>query len=115
MSYELAYFNPSRFAALVPVSATISDPLITGNPQAAAGSSYPLVAQTLKTLPTWVWHGTSDGTVSITYPRNIVQAFRNAGANIQYTEIQGGGHSGTTWDVVYGSAQLYQWLWTQHR
>jgi predicted peptidase len=115
VSYQLTFQSPTRFAAFVPIAGVPNDPAITGQANAALESSYALVARVLKDLPVWVFQGSNDPSVNVAWNRDLVQAFRDAGANIQYTEIRGGAHSGSTWDVAYGTPALYTWLLAQHR
>jgi predicted peptidase len=113
--YELAYDSPTRFAAIVPVSATLCDPCVTGNPTAAIGSAYPLVAQKLSAEPTWIFHGQLDPLFPVSIPRNIVAAFKAAGNAVTYTEYPTAGHTDVMWNTVYSTPELFTWLFAQHR
>ena len=113
IGYQLAYENPARFAAFVPISSTYSDVGITSNPSATPGSSYPLVAQRLKAIAVWVHEGALDPVIGAA--RGIVSALQAAGGNVRYTEYPGLGHDPSIWDGVYASADFYTWLYAQHR
>lgn len=115
LSYDLAYLNPTRFAALVPVAGTICDACITGNPSTPTGTMYAPVAQALRGVPTWIFHGKNDAQFAVANVRNIVAAFQAAGGTIRYTEYPNGAHDDATWVTTYASPDLYAWLWTQHR
>jgi len=105
LGYQLAYENPTRFAAFVPISSVYSDAGITSNPSAAPDSSYPLVAQRLKAIAVWVHEGFLDPVMGAA--RGIVSALQAAGGNVRYTEYPGIGHDSSIWDDVYASADFY--------
>ena len=88
VGYELAFREPTRFAAFAPVSAMIYPTGINGIEKALPGSGDAMAAAKLRTLPIWVFHGTNDRLVNISIPRNMMQAFRSAGAtSFNYTEV----------------------------
>lgn len=113
VGYQLAYENPTRFAAFVPISSTYNDAGITSNPNATPGSTYTMVAQRLKAMAVWVHEGELDPVVGAA--RGIVAALQAIGGNVQYTEYPGLGHNQSIWDGVYASTAFYTWLYAQHR
>ncbi len=78
----------------------------------------------IKDTPLWIHHGTSDGTVNVSFSRNRVNAIRNAkglsnlsypvpgnfydDGTLRYTEYPGSGHN--IWSEVYGQQAVYDWL-----
>ncbi|MGH7249917.1 MAG: hypothetical protein ACREGC_03000, partial [Minisyncoccia bacterium] len=58
--WDVAYANPNTFAALVPLSGDITPVGITGNPTSDKTTTVTLVAQKLKSLPIWIFHGAAD-------------------------------------------------------
>jgi predicted esterase len=100
--YDLAQRQPSRYAAIAPVSAA---------PQVDAGNS--AAAPRLRDLPIWAFHGASDPL----YPVSALQAYldliRNAGGNpivTIYTTSPGNVHD--SWVPAYADDALYAWLLT---
>ena len=112
IGYTTAYRYPTLFAAFVPVAAMISPSGATGNSSATAAEANALVAQALKALPIWAFHGTYDTTVPTASDRAVAAAFQAVGANFRYTEYPTG-HN--VWDTVYATPALYDWLFAQHR
>jgi predicted peptidase len=99
----IAADRPSLFAAAIPIAA-------------GAGCSQDLawLAQTLRRLPLWVFHGDKDPVVPVSCSRALVAALRKAGnANVQYTEYPGIGHD--SWDLAYGDPKVIVWLLAQKR
>lgn len=71
-------------------------------------------AETLKSLPFWVFHGDKDDMVPVERSRAIVAAVKQAGGKIMnYTELEGAGHGIT--GLVYPRADLHEWLFKQKR
>jgi predicted esterase len=75
-TWSVAMDHPDVFAALGPISGG-------GN---AAGMAK--IAQ----IPEYVVHGDNDPTVPVTQSRTMVEAGKQAGANITYVEVKGGTH-----------------------
>ncbi len=113
VAYELAYENPTKFAALAPVASVYSDVSVTSDPNATLGSSYPLLAQRLTTTSTWIWHGALDTSPSPTVSQNIYSALQAAGDPAKITVVPGMGHA--IWDQVYVDNSFYTWLYAQAR
>jgi predicted peptidase len=113
VAYQLAYENPTKFAALAPVASVYSDVSVTSDPNATTGSSYPLLAQRLKTTATGIWHGALDQGPPVTVPQAIYNALQSAGDPAKLTVIPGMGHA--IWDQVYQDDSFYAWLYAQTR
>lgn len=113
---HLALANPNRFAALVIVcgglfphpttTAVQKSPLIPDNVD-----PYAFVAQSLRAIPVWIFHGADDPVIPVGEARQLDEALRKAGANVRYTEYPGTGHN--SWDKAYGEAGLWRWLFEQ--
>jgi hypothetical protein len=67
---------PGLFAAVVPV----------------AGGGDTEMAKTLKDIPMWAFHGTTDPFVPYRGTRNLVDAVQKAGGDPKFTSYQGEGH-----------------------
>jgi predicted esterase len=79
-AWHLASKHPQTWAAVV----------------AFAGTGAPALAPPMAGIPQFVVHGDDDPTVNVSGSRNMVAALKKAGAEVEYVEVAGGGHS----DVV---------------
>jgi predicted peptidase len=93
--WSLAYRNPNRFAAIVPI----------------CGSSGTGVAPKIKHIPTWVFHGALDRAISVNASRKMVDALRACAAPVTYTEYADGEHN--VWDRAYRDPGLFKWMLEQ--
>lgn len=112
--YELAMLEPKRFAALIPVCGGITQPpalterlVVEG--VAEAPDPFVAAAQRLQRLPVWVFHGAKDKTVTPDQSRHMVEALRQVGGNVRYTEFAEAGHN--SWDAAYAMPELWSWVW----
>ncbi len=95
--------RPNRFAAAVPICATIG---LVDLELAERGKKF---AQ----FPLWIFHGDDDKVVPVDASRNTVNALRDAGGNPKYTEYPGVNHY--SWDKAYRDPELIEWLFAQSR
>ena len=79
-TWSVAMSHPDLFAGLGPIAGG-------GNPSGVAK---------IARIPMYVVHGDNDRTVAVTQSRVMVEAAKQAGANVVYVEVKGGGHG----DVV---------------
>jgi predicted peptidase len=112
-AFDIAYFNPTKFAAFLPVSANICAACITGSITTTSAQAAALAAPRLKPLPTWQFQGELDTNVPTAEVRGIRDAFVAVSANYTYTELKGLDHF--IWDGVYARPDVWTWLWAQHR
>ena len=92
-SFDLAATYPQRFAAIAPLS----------------GGEDPDIAERLKTVPTWIFHGAEDGVVPSSYSTDIADKMKAEGATeVKLTIYPGVGHE--KWDVTYSDPALYDWF-----
>ncbi|SCC09999.1 hypothetical protein GA0116948_103244 [Chitinophaga costaii] len=96
-TWDWAIDKPAQFAAIVPISANGDTSKV----------------KVLKNLPVWVFHNADDPTVSVWGDRLMVDALKNAGGNVKYTENATGGHD--AWDKAYAMPELYTWLLAQKK
>jgi predicted peptidase len=80
---------------------------------ASAPDRYAAVAEEVKSLPIWVFHGDADTNVSVEESRHMVAALRALGAKVRYTELTGVDHN--AWDPAYDDADMAAWLLDQRR
>jgi predicted peptidase len=119
-AWFLAYHHPQRFAALVVVCGFVSDftgrrshVFYPGIAPASAPDQYAAVAEAVKSLPIWVFHGDADMNVSVEESRHMVAALRALGVKVRYTELAGVDHN--AWDPAYDDADMSAWLLDQRR
>ncbi|NLX96284.1 MAG: phospholipase [Rhodopirellula sp.] len=60
-----------------------------------------------------VFHGADDGAVPVARSRSIVEALKQAGARVHYTEYEGAGHN--VWSRAYQEPELVDWLFARKR
>ena len=94
-AWYLAYKYPDRFAAVAPLCGRVETTW----------------AETLKQIPSWVFHGNRDRVCPIRYSNGIVDALKSFGASVKYTVYKGAGH-----DIVTRTyrRELFDWF-LQHR
>jgi predicted peptidase len=118
-TWYLARHN-QKWAALVPVCGEVvrhpDDPFPSDPPPDIArivGSRdpYTTLAGQIGPTPVWAFHGAMDDIVPVTESRSMVNALRQAGGNVRYTEYPDGGHD--VWDTAYGDATLVHWMLEQ--
>ena len=89
--------QPDRFAALMPV----------------CGGGDPGDAQALAAVPIWAFHGAKDDVVLPSESIRMVEAVREAGGKVEYTEFEDAGHN--SWDDAYADRKASRWLFNQSR
>lgn len=96
-TWSIGSQDAAMFAAMVPI----------------CGGGDPQNVDQLKTIPIWCFHGDKDNVVPVSRSREMVEAIRAIGGNIQYTEYPGVKHN--SWDPTYGDADVIAWMLDQHR
>lgn len=96
-SYQLGIAHGPRFAGVVPVASNVT-------PQCG-----------LKETNVWAFGGTADPSFPASVNQFILRFLRDSCEPIgvsymQATDIEGGTHSGSTWDVAYATPELHDWL-----
>ena len=91
-AWSLAMQNPSRFAAVVPVS----------------GGGDTTRVSVLKDVPVWVVHGPKDRVVYPERAREMVAALKKAGGRVRFDEPKSSAHG--VWQRAYDSQALETWL-----
>jgi predicted peptidase len=112
-AWRLAYDQPGRFAAVVPVCA-FAGPFRGLPPIAGPGPDpYAALAAKIARLPIWIVHGDADSVVPVDESRRMAAALKAAGADVTYKELAGVDHN--SWDPGFGDEALPQWLFQQRR
>jgi gliding motility-associated-like protein len=96
--------NPNMFAAMVPVS--------------CKGDYKGAMITAARGIPVWAFHGDKDTSVPLKDGQRPINGMNDAKANPApiMTIIEGGTHSGSTWDKVYSptntyySPNIYEWF-----
>ena len=96
-AWEVASYDPSRFAAIVPI----------------CGGGDASQAERLKNMSIWAFHGDKDDVVPLRVSEEMVEAVKQCGGQPRFTVYRGYGHE--MWSVTYQDSQLYEWLIAQHR
>lgn len=123
-TYRIAHRWPTVFAALLIVAGRIEDgPPYTpeeiaidrrANPFVAVPDPFAALATGIKHLPIWVFHGDADERVPVEQSRQLVAALKQDNAPVRYTEYHGIDHNGAP-SRAYAEAELFGWLFAQHR
>ena len=115
-TWFLGALHPERFAALVPICGGVRgkaprpDAPFAAIPEDQRAAE---VARRIGPMPVWAFHGAKDWLVPVAYSREITDAIKKAGGNVQYTEYPDLGHN--SWDRAYGNPALFDCLFAQHK
>ncbi|MEI6275678.1 MAG: prolyl oligopeptidase family serine peptidase [Prolixibacteraceae bacterium] len=95
-TWSLASRYPQLFAAIMPL----------------CGGGRPDMAESIKDMPTWVFHGEKDRKVRLNRSEEMVEAMQVAGSRPKFSVLKGEGH-----DIhhVYSEQNIYEWLLAQHK
>lgn len=96
-TWSIAMAHPDRFAAIAPI----------------CGRGNTTTAAKIKDLPCWCFHGDADMSVKVEGSREMIEAIKKAGGAPKYTEYPKVGHN--SWDMAYGTDELYTWLLAQKK
>ncbi len=96
-TWSLAAAHPERFAAIAPI----------------CGGGNPRDASKLKNLPIWVFHGAKDPTVPIARSQEMVNALKQAGADVKFTIYPDAFHD--SWTQTYDNPELFAWFLSHKR
>ncbi len=129
-AYRIAYRWPERFAALVAVAGRVDDAPGGNRPRAVreamqeadrrahafltAERPYFALADRIKAVPTWIFHGDADQVVRVAQSRQLSEALLAVGAPVKYTEYPGVGHVDAQ-IKAFADSDLVKWLFQQRR
>ncbi|MGD1856504.1 MAG: prolyl oligopeptidase family serine peptidase [Leptolyngbyaceae cyanobacterium] len=113
-AWYLGYQYPDRFAAIVPICGYVEgmDGFASFVPESST-DIYSDVAQRLREIPIWIFHGDADTVVPVEESRRMAAALADLGADVQYSELPGVGHN--AWDPAYSQEALPSWLFAQQK
>jgi len=95
--WDTACRYPERFAAIAPL----------------CGGGDVSRAERLKDLPVWAFHGAKDETVPLESSRNMVDAVRKCGGQVEFTIYPEAEHGIS--EMAYAKPELYEWMLAQRR
>ncbi len=95
-TWALAWRYPQRFAAIAPI----------------CGGGYRFMADRLKDVPIWAFHGAKDNIVPLSESEAIVNAVNGNGGNAILTVYPDAYHD--SWTKTYDNTELYDWF-LKHR
>lgn len=90
---------PDLFAAAIPICG-------------GAGVKF-VMAESIKHLPIWIFHGEADPVVSVDYARCIHDALVKVGGHSRLTIYPGVAHD--SWTQTYDNPEVWQWLFQQQK
>ena len=97
-TFDFAAEYPDRIAAIAPI----------------AGGANADVAERLRQMPTWIFHGAKDSTVPAFYSVDVAAAMKRLGAPVKLTLFPDKGHGGwpgSRWGKVpFEEPELYAWF-----
>lgn len=118
--WDVAMRAPHRFAALAPVCGAVKRPreergTLFVAAVADEADPYTAIAQRLRHVPSWIFHGANDDLVPPHDDRLLIAALRAAGApDARYTEFPDANHN--SWDPAYSQTpEFWTWLFAQRR
>ena len=97
-TWRLAAAYPERFAAAVPICGG-------GDPEKMANG--------LRGVPIWAFHGARDEVVPLDRSQEMVDAVRRAGGDVRLTVYPDVGHD--SWVKTYDNEEVYDWLLSHRR
>jgi predicted peptidase len=93
-TWSLAAKYPDRWSAIVPI----------------CGPGDTTTAAIIKDIPCWCFWGDKDAYANSSMPK-MIKALEDAGGKPKHDEYPGVGHN--SWDMAYGTPELYAWLLMQ--
>jgi predicted peptidase len=107
-TWSLAAKHPDKWAAIAPICGGAVRAKDDG-----AAEKLKAVAEKIKHIPCWCFHGDADKAVPVQLSRDIIKALKDAGGSPKYDEYPGVPHN--SWDRAYGTAELYDWMLKQQK
>jgi predicted peptidase len=98
-TWDTAMEYPETFAAIVPICG-------------GAGVRW-VMAERIKDLPCWIFHGDQDTAVPLEFSTKMHGALTKAGSGAKLTIYPGVGHD--SWTRTYANPEVWEWLFAQRR
>ena len=107
-TWQLGAELAGQVAAIAPVCGFVDQPRTPPSDERVLA-----LANRLREVPVWCFHGDADRNVSVEHSRRMAAALRARGGNVRYTEYPGAPHA--IWDRVYQDPKFWKWLLAQRR
>lgn len=91
-TWSLACDQPDRFAAIAPI----------------CGGGQWFLADRLKDVPVWAFHGGKDSVVPLELSEKMVESIKRVGGDAKLTIYPEAGHD--SWTETYNNPKLYEWF-----
>jgi|APTNR8051073442_1049403.scaffolds.fasta_scaffold01377_8 predicted peptidase len=98
-TWDTAIEYPDTYAAIIPICG-------------GTGVRW-VMADRIKSLPIWIFHGEKDTTVEPAFSKKIYEALKKHGSNVQLTLYPNASHD--SWTATYDDPKVWQWLFEQRR
>jgi len=98
-TWNTALAYPDTFAAIAPICG-------------GAGVGF-VMAERIKDLPCWIFHGDADKAVPVDFSIKMHDALKKAGSSAKLTIYPGVGHD--SWTQTYDNPELWEWMFAQKR
>jgi predicted peptidase len=98
-TWDTALAYPDTFAAIAPICG-------------GAGVGF-VMADRIKDLPCWIFHGDKDSAVPVEFSHRMHGALKKAGSQAKLTIYPGVGHD--SWTQSYDNPDLWTWMFAQKR
>ena len=112
--WQVAVDHPGMFAAAAPICGGVRSlddmPELKVYGAPAGDKGYAWVAQRVKPMPAWIFHGAIDDQVPTDESRFMNKALLKVGDTVRYTEYPGVGHN--SWGHAYDEPELWSWMFS---
>lgn len=98
-TWDTALEYPETYAAIAPICG-------------GAGVRF-ILAERIKRLPIWIFHGDADSAVPVEYSFKMEKALKKVGNEVKLTIYEGVGHD--SWTRTYEDPAFWEWLLAQRR
>ncbi|HEY1084170.1 MAG TPA: dienelactone hydrolase family protein [Prosthecobacter sp.] len=98
-TWDTALAYPDTYAAIAPICG-------------GAGVGF-VMADRIKDLPCWIFHGDKDPAVSVDFSKKIYDALKKAGSKAKLTLYPGVAHD--SWTQTYDNPEFWDWLFAQKK
>lgn len=102
-TWNLNIMYPNLFAAMIPI----------------CGGADPKLASKLVNKPIWAFHAEGDTIIPVSYTRNMVEALKNKGNKVIYTEYDKTTYikpvEHFSWVLAYKNEEMREWLFKQKK
>lgn len=98
-TWETAMEYPDTYAAIIPICG-------------GAGVRW-VMADRIKHLPVWIFHGEKDTAVEPAFAKTMYDALKKIDGDVKLTLYPEAGHD--SWTATYDNPEVWQWLFEQRR